>query len=301
MDITPNNLQVLFNGFRTVFDSALQSAPTDWQDIAMRVDSSSAEELYAFLDALPGMKEFIGEITIEEATSSSWVIRNKKWQDTVRVPRENVERDSYGLYNPVFSELGMIARQHPDELVAALLNDGFSAKDYTGKAFFAADKKHAPNRKGSATFSNNGTAALDADSFAAAKANIKGRKNGEGRAMKLGRELQLIVPPALEDTGLEILQAERNSAGATNIQRNAAKLKVLPDLTSETAWFLIETGRAIRPLIMQIEVDAQLNSLTDPNNSLTFTTDEFFYRAYGRWNAGYGFPQLAYGSTGAGE
>lgn len=300
MDITATNLQVLFNGFRTIFDTALQSAPTDWQDIAMRVDSSSGEELYSFLDALPGMKEFIGEITMSEASASSWVIRNKKWADTVRVGREKVERDSYGLYNPIFSELGMIARQHPDELVADLLNNGFSATDYTGKAFFAATKKHAPNKKGSATFSNNGTAALDADSFAIAKANIKARKNGEGRAMKLGRELILIVPPALEDTALEILQAERNSAGATNIQRNSAKVKVLPDLTSDTAWFLIEAGRAIRPLIMQVEVDAQLNSLTDPNNDHTFKFDEFLYRAYGRWNAGYGFPQLAYGSTGAG-
>ena len=298
MDLTPTSLQVLFKGFRTIFDSSLQSAPTDWQDIAMRVDSASAEELYAFLDALPGMKEFIGEITIEEATASEWVIRNKKWQDTVRVKRENVERDSYGLYNPIFSELGMIARQHPDELVAALLNNGFTDKDYTGKAFFAENKKHAPNRKGSATFSNVTNAALAEASLTAAIANIKGRKNGEGRAMKLGRSLQLIVPPALEQTGKELLQAEKNASGATNILRDSAQLKVLPDLTSDTAWFLIENGRAIRPLIMQIEVEPQLTTLVDPNNALTFTTDDFFYRVYGRWNAGYGFPQLAYGSSG---
>lgn len=303
MDITASNLQVLFRGFRTVFDSALQSAPTDWQDIAMRVPSTAAEELYTFLDALPGMKEFIGDLVIEEATASDFTIRNKKWADSVRVPREKIERDQYGLFNPIFSELGMIARQHPDELVADLLNNGFTGganADYTGKAFFAEDKKHAPNKKGSATFSNKGTAALDADAFSAAKANLKGRKNEKGRSMKLGRELVLVVPPALEDTGLEILQAERNSAGATNIQRNAAKLKVLPDLTSETAWFLLETGRAIRPLIFQEEVAAELSSLTDPDNEHTFKTDEFLYKAYGRWNAGYGFPQLAYGSTGAG-
>lgn len=299
MNITPTNLKVLYQGFRTVFDQAMQSAEPDWPQIAMRVESSSAEELYAWLGSMPGMREFLGEIVIQHVSENSWTIRNKTWVDTIGVPRPSVERDAYGMYNPMFSELGGVARQHPDELVAELLDKGFTTgKDYTGKAFFAAAKKHEPQNKKSTTFSNVGTSVLDGYALTEAIANLKSRRNNAGRAMKLGKGLQLIVPPALEQTAKELLQAEKNAAGATNILRDSAKLTVLPDLGSATAWFLFESGRALKPLIVQIEVEPQLTSLTDPANLHTFTYDEFLFKAYGRWNAGYGFPQFAYGSDG---
>jgi phage major head subunit gpT-like protein len=38
----------------------------------------------------------------------------------------------------------------------------------------------------------------------------------------------LIVPPALEAAGLEILNAERDAAGATNVWRGTAELLVVP-------------------------------------------------------------------------
>ena len=38
----------------------------------------------------------------------------------------------------------------------------------------------------------------------------------------------LFVPPALEKEGLELLNAERNAAGATNVYRGTAKLVTTP-------------------------------------------------------------------------
>jgi len=303
MDLTTPNVANLFKGFRVLFDDALQAADTDYQDVATRTTSSSAEELYAWLGAIPSMKEMLGELVLDGVSNTEWTIRNRKWAEAVEVPREAIERDSYGIYNPLMSSLGRVAAQHPDALLAELFKNAFSntqGKDYTGFAFFAANKRHEPGNSKSAVFSNNGTGVLNEANLIAAVTNLKTRKNNAGRSMKLGRKLLLVVPPALEFTAKALLQNEKNAAGADNILRNVAQVKVLADLESPTAWFLMETGLEIKPFIFQVEVEPQLTSLVDPANPHTFMTDNFVYKAYGRYNMAYGIPQLCYGSTGAG-
>lgn len=300
MQINAASVAALNKGFRVIFDTALQGAEPGWRDIAMETSSSSASESYNWLGAVPSMKKLVGEVVIENLTASEWEIKNDEFESTIGVKQADIEQDRSGIYNPMFASLGASAGQHPDELVADLLNNGFTKKDYTGKNFFDADKKHAPNNAKSAKFSNKGVGVLNAENYSIAKQNLKGRKNGAGRAMKLGKKLLLIVPPALEDTALEILTAEKNAAGATNIQRNSAQIVVLPDLTSDTAWFLIEAGLAVKPLLMQFEKKPTLSSLTNMESDHVFKNHEFLYQAYGRYNAGYGLPQLAYGSTGEG-
>lgn len=300
MQLNQANLAALYRGYRTVFAEALQGAPVQWPALAMRAPSSAASEIYHWLASLPGMKKLVGEIVVKNVGANNWTITNDEWEDTVAVKQADIERDTYGIYNPLMASLGLASAQHKDELVGDLLNNGFSALDYTGKAFFAATKKHNPDDKKSATFTNLATAVLSADAYGAGKAALRGMKNGEGRPMRLGRSLKLVVPPVLEDTALEITKAERNAAGATNIQRGTAEVEVLPDLTSDTAWFLLETGLPIKPLIVQVEKEVELASLTSMDSDHVFKNHEFLYQAYGRYNAGYGFSQLAYGSTGAG-
>ncbi len=300
MQINAASVNALNKGFRVIFDTALQGAEPGWRDIAMETSSSSASESYNWLGAVPSMKKLVGEVVIENLSASEWEIKNDEFESTIGVKQADIEQDRAGIYNPMFASLGASAGQHPDELVADLLNNGFTSKDYTGLNFFDANKKHAPNDVKSTSFSNKGVGVLSAANYSIAKKNIKGRKNGAGRAMKLGKKLLLIVPPALEDTALEILTAEKNAAGATNIQRNSAQIVVLPDLTSDTAWFLIEAGLAVKPLLMQFEKKPTLSSLTNMESDHVFKNHEFLYQAYGRYNAGYGLPQLAYGSTGAG-
>ncbi|WPY94681.1 Mu-like prophage major head subunit gpT family protein [Limimaricola variabilis] len=66
---------------------------------------------------------------------------------------------------------------------------------------------------------------LDADSYAAARAAVRGMKGDHGRPLGLKPNL-LVVPTALEAKALEILNAERNAAGATNVWKGTAELLV---------------------------------------------------------------------------
>ncbi|MBI1262956.1 MAG: hypothetical protein GC184_14660 [Rhizobiales bacterium] len=63
-----------------------------------------------------------------------------------------------------------------------------------------------------------------------------------------------------------------------------------------TPWYLLDTSRAVKPLIRQKRRDYSFRSMTDLNDQRVFMTDEFVFGVDGRSNAGFGLPQLAYGS-----
>lgn len=66
---------------------------------------------------------------------------------------------------------------------------------------------------------------LDAAHYKAARAAIGGMKNDYGQPMGIKPNL-LVVPRSMEGVALELLNAERNAAGATNVWRNTAELFV---------------------------------------------------------------------------
>jgi phage major head subunit gpT-like protein len=61
-------------------------------------------------------------------------------------------------------------------------------------------------------------------------------------------------------------------------------------------WFLLDTSRAIKPLLFQPRLPYNLQSLTAETDENVFTRDEYLYGVRGRGNAGFGLWQLAFGS-----
>ena len=298
MQINQSTLKALTQGFKKLFFNSFRNEELVHSKIAMVTTSTNASETYTWLGAFSGLKKLVGEVVVRNLTAAKLTIFNEEYEETIGVKRADIERDSIGLYTPIMETLGSDAATHPDELLGVLMSKGFVEKDYTGKAFYAADKKHEPDNNKSAKFTNKGTAALTADSYAAAKTALRGMKNAAGRSMKLGRKLALVVPPALEDTAKKIIKAATIEGGNTNIQQDTAEIIVFPDLETDTEWHLLDVGKPIKPFIIQNEVAADLASQTDMNSDHVFKKHEFLYQAYRRGGAGYGLPQLAYGSTG---
>ncbi len=68
---------------------------------------------------------------------------------------------------------------------------------------------------------------LDAAHYEAARAALQGMKGDNGRPLGIKPDL-LVVPPSLEGKALELLNAERDAAGATNVWKGTAELLVVP-------------------------------------------------------------------------
>ncbi len=291
MIINSQNLRGIYIAFNTLFTKAFESQKPTYDRIATVVPSTTDAETYAWLGDIPGMREWVGDREIQNLSGSDYTIKNKDFELTVGVPRNSVEDDKIGLYNPSIQMLGESAAMHPDELVYGLLASGFTAKCYDGKAFFATDHDVAGK-----SVSNKLTDKLSADAYKTARAMMLNYKNSKGRSLGLVPDL-LVVPPALEAAARDILVADYVS-GTKNTMQGTADIHVEPRLTSDTAWFLLATKRPIKPLIYQQRKKAKFVSITDETSPNVFMSKKFLYGADSRGNAGFGFWQMGVGSDG---
>ena len=152
MIVNQQNLHGLNVAYSTAYNKAFQGRKTQYERIATVVPSTTASTDYKWLGQMPQMREWIGEREIQSLSAYNYAIRNKKFEMTVAVPRDDIEDDTYGVYAPMFANIGEAAAEHPDVLVFDALKAGFKENCYDGKPFFAQD--HASGKDGKQTVSH---------------------------------------------------------------------------------------------------------------------------------------------------
>lgn len=139
MILTPPVLAAAFKSFSTLFQEAYAGASSNRRRVAMEVPSGARSNVYAWLQSLPGLREWVGDRVIHDFAAKGYEITNKKFEETVSVKRDDFEDDQLGVYAPLFRALGMDAAQHPDILVFEALKNGFAQECFDGKSFFDTD------------------------------------------------------------------------------------------------------------------------------------------------------------------
>lgn len=293
MLINTANLNKIRVGFVSLYTEALRTYTPLWSKVAMMVPSTTGEEKYGWLGATTRFREWLGDRVIQNVKEHDFSIKNKKWEDTVGVPRTSIADDNLGVYSPMFRQLGYDAGAHPDQLIFDLLKAGFTGICYDGQYFFDTDHPVLDANGVAQSVSNSGGGSgtgwylldtskpikpliyqvredyqfvaldnpedpnvfmkdeliygahgrsnvgyglwqlaygskqtLNAANYQAAREAMMSLKGDNGRPLGIVPNI-LVVPPSLEGEAKEILQAERNAAGATNIYRNTADLLVV--------------------------------------------------------------------------
>jgi phage major head subunit gpT-like protein len=288
-------IRSIFTGYSAVFQRGLDGARSHYRKIAMVVPSSTRENHYGWLSALPSMREWIGDRVVYGLDASDFILKNLEFEATVAVKRKDIEDDQAGVYSPLFEKMGRDAGLHPDKLTLSLLKNGFSSLCYDGQFFF--DTDHPVGGTGDApvvSVSNSGGGSgaawflldcsqmlkpllfqerlpyqitrLDRDTdenvfsrgqylygvrarcnagyglwqlaygskqplndtnYAAARAAMMSFRQDNGEPLNV-TPTHLVVPPALEAAALQVVNADRNAAGAANIWQGTAELVVSP-------------------------------------------------------------------------
>ena len=139
MIVNRPNLLTLGVGFNTAFTQGLGQGESLYPRIASRVPSTTGEQEYGWLGKVPNLREWIGDRQVQNISTSSYRIRNKDWELTLGVDRNDIEDDNIGIYAPLFQEMGSSVAAAYDQSVWALLKAGFTTPCYDGQYFFDTD------------------------------------------------------------------------------------------------------------------------------------------------------------------
>ncbi|MBQ1782886.1 MAG: Mu-like prophage major head subunit gpT family protein [Gammaproteobacteria bacterium] len=153
MIINQVNLKNLSVAVRAGFNQGMNSGTTYWERIATRINSTTAENKYAWLGQFPTFREWIGDRQVKSLAAHDFTIKNRKFEATVSIPRDDIDDDNFGVYMPIAEQQGYAAKTHPDQLIFALLKDGFSQPCYDGQNFF--DTDHPVGVEGAITSVSN--------------------------------------------------------------------------------------------------------------------------------------------------
>lgn len=288
---------LLEDGLKTVFFEAFDSTIGDYERIATIVQSESDEEIYPWLGAVPGVREFVDERMPLGLLEHSYTIRNRTWEASIAVERTAIEDDKYSQIRLRIQSLAREVKRHMDELVFTLLAGGFSTPCYDGQYFF--DTDHVSGESG--VQSNKASSPLDAESLQSAITAMMKFRDDRGKLLGVVPDV-LVVPPDLQWTAMELLEStywpEEGTTTArlsSNVLKGKLDLIVSPYLTDTNNWFVLSTRGVLKPIILQVRTPVEFAALEADSES-GFMRDQYVYGVRARYNAGYGLWQMAYGS-----
>lgn len=223
MEVNSESLRTLGIMFSARFQNALKAAQTMWQRIAEDVPATTKTMEYGWLKDLPRIREWIGDRHINSLEVAEYQIKEKKWEGTLAVDRDDIETDNVGIYSSRLAKMGSAAGSHYDELLWPLLNGGFANLCFDGQPYFSANH------------------------------------------------------PIYDKNGVQTVYANTDGGAGT-------------------PWFLVATDALLKPLVLQRRKPFEFVSKTQLTDDSVFKRNEFLYGTDARHNAGYGLPQVAWGS-----
>ncbi|MEF3074119.1 Mu-like prophage major head subunit gpT family protein [Methylobacter sp. Wu1] len=299
--VNAGTINTIFTGLKTIFNNALKASPGNWQATAMEILSNGKSEDYAWLSRFPMMRKWVGEKSVKSLEAGKYTAINEDWETTIAVKRNDIEDDSLGIYNAQAQMAGDSASELNDIIVDSLKNGAFTSLGIDGQYFYDTDHsvKGASVSNKLTTVLSAATPAAAAAGYGAARTAIMKFTDEEGMPLRLMPDT-LEVPPALEAIAKKLLEADKLDDNSPNPYKGTAKLIVNPALTSDTAWFLHVTSKAVKPFIVQMRKRPTFVSQTTMENDDVFMKAEYKFGAEARATGVYGFWQLSVGSTGAG-
>jgi phage major head subunit gpT-like protein len=299
--------KLLLAGMKTEFMGAYEKATKEHMRITTRITSSKEQETYPWLGGVPSMSEWKDERKPQGVLEHNFSVVNRDWEASIAVDRNALEDEQYGQINIRVRELATEAVRFFDELVFTLIDQGdgtsgsgiFSGVTiscYDSKAFFATN--HTEGSSG--TQSNKGSTALGDSALRAAITAMRKFKQDTGKFSHMRPNL-LAVSPDLEWQARELLESQyypeegtTTNKFATNVLKGSLDLLVSEYLTDTNDWFIFDTTRVVKPVILQVRKTPDFTNLTN-NTESSFMRKKLYFgidwrgeSAFGDWRTGYG-------------
>lgn len=285
------------------------------EPLALRTSSNSASEHYGWLGQAPKMREWKGSRQAKQLLEHDYTIRNKKFESTLRVELDDLDRDKTGQLDRRIGELAAGSDDNWVELVSDLIQNYASYTCYDGQAFFAAHT--AEGESGTTTNLLTATQATGLDVATATAptaaeltvtltsviAYMMTFKDDQGRPINRNMRAFTIVcgnvaiytpmlQAVLKDMVVSGGAATDNILSKTGYTFNVVMNPWLTASSWTTAFTIYRADAPISPFILQQESNIQVKSLAE-GSDFEFDEDAWLFGTKAKRNAGYGFYQYA--------
>jgi phage major head subunit gpT-like protein len=299
MLITKAVLAALQTSVSFIFRSAYRDTPTPVDTLATVVSSSHSIETYGWMQRLLAMREWIGPRVKQGLQTQAYTLKNRTFEATLAVDKEEIEDDSLGLFEPRAQELGRIAaRIWFQLLVDALIAGTTTGLGFDGLSFFNASHTLNPaavqsNALGLGALDNTLTPAGDTANAVKINTAVAAMRNylGEdGRRLGVSPNY-IVIPPSRRLAVNRVLSTALIEGGSTNVMSGYLKILEIPELddfASGQNWYIADLTAPIKPLILQKRKEIELVSKTSLTDDNVFWQREFIWGVDCRGVAGYG-------------
>ena len=292
MDIFRNQFDAMRTSYRLTFQKAFDAAPTLYQEFCM-VDGDAAHTVLElpFLGAFTFMREWIGDRQIKNLAGRKLRLVERPFEDTIAIPRRDIETDNWGQYAHAVAQLGQSGAQLWDRLAIEALTGAPNWID--DEAFFSETRKY-----GNSTICNRSSAALSAASLESAYDLMSSYCGHNGEPLGV-RPTVLIVGPSLRGSARKLLENQfmvEDGASVDNPTRDLVEYRVSPRLVGDYAddWYLVATSGVPKPILLMKSKEASLTSLSEPTDQNVFLGNRALFGVDAYGNAAAAFPHLVY-------
>ncbi len=310
MALTKSDIpDLLLPGLKAEFELAYRSEIdlSTAEQIATVINTTMPVQKYAWLGAVPPMREFLDERKPSGLSEYAMTIEDKVFESSIAVDRRAIEDDQLDLIRLRIRDLAYRIAVHRQQIVVEALAAGFTATGYDGLSIF-----NTSHPTGTTTYGNRTTEGLSGASLATAINSMMCVPDDMGVPLGIVPDT-LVVGPKTQWTATELVEspvavykASDSDTTPSNNYKNAfqGKLRVVvsPFLTgaSDDYWFLIDTKRPIKGVILQqrSDVPVEFSALEGGSGSdSTWMRDRYYYGVRARYNVGYGLWQTMYGGV----
>ncbi|HBM8993099.1 TPA: Mu-like prophage major head subunit gpT family protein [Citrobacter freundii] len=125
--------------FNVKFETGAESYTPSHPLLANEVPSSSGANAYGFLEEFPEIKEWLTSRQLKELSTKDYTLKNKTFESSIGVKREDFEDNDYGKYSMIFQQYGRKAAMFPDKLMFEAMVNGHKTESIDGQYFFDTD------------------------------------------------------------------------------------------------------------------------------------------------------------------
>jgi phage major head subunit gpT-like protein len=253
-------LSAIYENARALFLDIYNSTPPAYQTIAMEVESTTQTEIHTWLGAIPAVKEWVSERSIERLSAFEYAVVNRDWEMTIEIPRNAIEDDRIGQFRPVIEMMARQARNHPSMLVMQTFRD--NPVSYDNQPLFSANHQEGQSGVQSNIVTGTGTTlAQIIDDLDQASARFASFRDDRGNPIMIaGQPLDVthvMTPPALKGAFETIARAEMIQ-NTTNKWQGRIEVITNPYLTDPNDWYALCLAHPFKPVLVQMRRPATI-------------------------------------------